>query len=780
MADPLSLSRTATPPAAAPSSAQAADSATSAVHFLDYWQILYSRKEIVIAVALIMSFTGIVVTRAMPKVFQATTLIQVQREHNDVGPYGQNFQRYDPFFLRTQFEIMRSEPIMEAVVDDMGLNEILGRAYGYYDRMSNADSKARTVALLRSKMSLDIYRDTDLVAITIKLDKPDNPEDAAAKLAADIANTVARVFQRWILQKSRESKEDGLRVLRQEIDEQERKIKAKENEIYQIREKYGLTLLSAGATGAESLRSEIAMLTTERARAELAVDQTRRRYEQIFQIPDEDLAGYLRILTGDGTVDGLVSQKQSAEIALNTLLRDDGVGESHPDVKRQRNIIAEIDAKIKERVVDVKTARQFNYNLAVAEFKALDEKLAGLRKQELEFSSSGVLEYNKAQNDLKVLKDNLSVLESTYNRERVQLRLPSTSVTIIDQAKVVGTPLPISPNFALNIMLSVVAGLFFGVVLTFFVEYLDTSIKTVDDVEKFIGVKVIGIIPQKILSLNSPSAPPSHSEPYRVLRTNLKSAALPEPKPGEGSVVSVTSTSVGEGKTQTLFNLAYASAEIGDRVCLIDTDLHRPRQHKILGLRRSPGMANAIVGEASLDDIVLHTKLPTLDFIPAGELSGANAVGLLDTAEFQSILDQLRKRYDKIFLDSPPMIGVSDSSQLVRMVDGVLMVVQHRKYPRAMIRRAKDMVVNMGGNLLGVVLNNINVARDYSSGYYHHQYYSNYGGYGYGSGYSYGYSYGYDGGKSRSDKSRRRSRPSSRTAAGDASADAAPGASTQA
>ena len=360
------------------------------------------------------------------------------------------------------------------------------------------------------------------------------------------------------------------------------------------------------------------------------------------------------------------------------------------------------------------------------------------------------------------------------------MRLPSTSVTLIEEAKVVGTPLPVSPNFALNIMLSVVAGLFFGVVLTFFVEYLDTSIKTVDDVEKFIGVKVIGIIPQKILSLNSPSAPPSHSEPYRVLRTNLKSAALPEPKPGDGSVVSVTSTSVGEGKTQTLFNLAYASAEIGDRVCLIDTDLHRPRQHKILGLRRSPGMANAIVGEASLDDIVLHTKLPTLDFIPAGELSGANAVGLLDTAEFQSILDQLRKRYDKIFLDSPPMIGVSDSSQLVRMVDGVLMVVQHRKYPRAMIRRAKDMVVNMGGNLLGVVLNNINVARDYSSGYYHHQYYSNYGGYGYGSGYSYGYSYGYDGGKSRSDKSRRRSRPSSRTAAGDASADAAPGASTQA
>ena len=213
--------------------------AGEAVHFLDYWQILYSRKEIVIAVALIMIFTGIVVTRAMPRVYQATTIIQVQREHSDINIYGQTRIGYDPYFLRTQFEIIRSVPIMEEVVREMNLNEILGRAYGYYDRMSSVESSARTVSLLRRKVDLNIYRDTDLIAISIKLDKPDEPDGEAAKLAAATANTVAKVFKEWTLRQSREDKENALKVLQQELDEQDRKIAAQEDKIHKLREKYG-------------------------------------------------------------------------------------------------------------------------------------------------------------------------------------------------------------------------------------------------------------------------------------------------------------------------------------------------------------------------------------------------------------------------------------------------------------------------------------------------------------------------------------------------------------
>ena len=155
----------------------------------------------------------------------------------------------------------------------------------------------------------------------------------------------------------------------------------------------------------------------------------------------------------------------------------------------------------------------------------------------------------------------------------------------------------------------------------------------------------------------------------------------------------------------------------------MDSDLHRPRQHKILQMDPNPGLCNIIVGETTLDEAIRRTENANLDFLPSGHLANASVHGLIDTEEMARILAELKTRYDRVLLDSPPMVGVSDAAQLVRMVDGVVMVVQHRKYPRAVAKRAKDMIVNMGGNLLGVVLNNINVARDYSSYYYKHQYY---------------------------------------------------------
>jgi capsular exopolysaccharide synthesis family protein len=691
---------------------------TESVQLLEYWQILYARKEIVIAVALLMILTGIVITRAMPRVYSASALIQVQREQPDINPYGQSFVRYDPYFLRTQFEIIRSVPIMEEVIRELNLNEELGRAYGYWERLSAAASFDRTVNLVRSKMVLDIHRDTDLISITMKFDKPDKPDGEAANAAARTANMVARVFRTWTLRQTRELKEGGLEVLQQELDDQNRKIAAEEQKIYELRQKFGLTLMGEGDMGSETIRSEISMLATRQSQAALDTNVRRMRYEQIVAMPTKDVAGALRVLTGDSSLEPLLTQKQEMEIQLNAMTRA-ALGHAHPDVVRARATLDEVDAKIDERVNTVKYALRLDFERAQAELDELTTKLEAVKVHELELSASGVMDYRNATAELGSMKARRDFLEDRLIREKMMLRIPSTSVQIIQPAKVVGTPVPISPNFALNIMLSVVAGIFFGVVLAFFVEYLDTSIKTVDDIEKHLGTAVLGIIPQKVRHLNDPTARPTHSEPYRVMRTNLKSSK----KLNDGKVICVTSASAGEGKTQTLFNLAYVCAEVGDKVILVDSDLHRPRQHKILQTDNTPGLCNVIVGEAMLDEAIRHTAHANLDFLPSGRMAGASVHGLIDTEEMAKILEELRSRYDRVLLDSPPMVGVSDASQLVRMVDGVVMVVQHRKYPRALAKRAKDMIVNMGGNLLGVVLNNINVARDYSSYYYKHQYY---------------------------------------------------------
>ena len=163
--------------------------------------------------------------------------------------------------------------------------------------------------------------------------------------------------------------------------------------------------------------------------------------------------------------------------------------------------------------------------------------------------------------------------------------------------------------------------------------------------------------------------------------------------------------------------------EVGEKVLLIDTDLHRPRLHKILNVDNEIGISNVVVGEVAFDEALIKTDNSKLDFMPSGRIASSSIYGLMDTDEMKAVLEEARSRYDRVIMDAPPMVGVSDTSQLARICDGVVMVVQHRKYPRALCKRAKDMVTSMGGNLLGVVLNNVNASHDYSSYYYEHQYY---------------------------------------------------------
>ena len=173
-----------------------------------------------------------------------------------------------------------------------------------------------------------------------------------------------------------------------------------------------------------------------------------------------------------------------------------------------------------------------------------------------------------------------------------------------------------------------------------------------------------------------------------------------------------------------MFNLAYVCATLGDRVILIDADLHRPRQHRMLNVSNAVGLANVLVGDKALSDVILNTSVQNLDFIPSGKLQGS-VHGLLDAERVRQVATALKGAYDLVLFDAPPIIGVSDASMLAREMDGVLLVIQHRKYPKSVSSRARSMIENLGGNLVGVVLNNINVSRDHSY-YYYHQHYNTY------------------------------------------------------
>jgi len=307
-------------------------------------------------------------------------------------------------------------------------------------------------------------------------------------------------------------------------------------------------------------------------------------------------------------------------------------------------------------------------------------------------------------------------------QEEVDLELPKEStVEIIDEAD-----LPIKavrPNIPLNISLGVVVGLVLGVGLAFFIEYLDTSVKTIDDVERALGAAVLGVIPQNVGSLLEEGDESPHAEAYRVLRTNILFAGR---KSEKQTTFSVVSGGAGEGKTTTMFNLAVVFAQQGDRILIVDSDLRRPSMHRYLKVSNNIGLTNYLLGQVAIDEVIQTTELPSLHFIPSGKLP-SSSMGILSSAKMKEFVAEMKSRYDYVFLDAPPIMGVSDASVLASMVDMCVLVVQYRKYPQLMTQRAKGMVTKVGGELVGVVLNNINISQDsyyyYYSGYYYDYYY---------------------------------------------------------
>src|SRR5207253_6122205 len=227
------------------------------------------------------------------------------------------------------------------------------------------------------------------------------------------------------------------------------------------------------------------------------------------------------------------------------------------------------------------------------------------------------------------------VLEMKIASERIDQNLPKSSmVVIMDEAKL--NPKAVRPNKALNIALGIIIGLVVGVGLAFFIEYLDTSVKTIDDVERTLQAPVLGVIPQNVGLLVEEGAESPHAEAYRVLRTNL----LFSPKDDKLNTVAVVSAGAGEGKSTTIFNLATVFAQNGNRVVIVDSDLRRPTLHKMLRVTNSIGLTNYLLKQNSLEEVIQTTSVPTMDFLASGKLP-SSSLGILSSAQMKVLISEL-------------------------------------------------------------------------------------------------------------------------------------------
>jgi capsular exopolysaccharide synthesis family protein len=691
-----------------------------ALHFLDYWWVIRSRKEIIIAVAMIVIAFGVFVTFSLDKVYSSASLVLVAKTRSDIDLFSQNSFQYDPLFLRTQFEIIQSRPVVEDVVQDLDLVRILGTAYGYAGTLSQEDAMNTTVDLVSGSMKVQQYKDTKLIEIEVYMSEP---KDSAPQLAADIANSIAEVYKSQAIMRAERPKKKSLKVLADAIETQQKRVDEFDNELDRIRDEYEITLVNtiSGNYGGQVVQqSAISQLESQRVLVTIDLAKKGAFLAKVQTLSQKDLQDAAPYLTKAPALEMLIADKRAAEVDISNVKKL--YGAKHPNVTAIQAAVAELDIKIADAINGLKTGIQAEYEASLVMLEEIESQLKALKATERKAEGEGYKKYKAAKKSFDKAQLTLTELQVKYVENQIEIKISDITVDNISSAR--SNPRPVRPKVLLNIIFSIIIGLVGGVVLAFFLEYIDTSVKTIEEVEREIDEQVLGIIPQKVKPLNDPNAKRGHAEAYRVFWTNVRFSK----KFGESRVICVSSGSMVEGKSLTLFNTAYTVASLGNKVLLIDCDLHKPTQHKMFGITREDGLANVLAGDIdSIESVIRKTDTETLDFIPSGKMSrGLGVYGLVDNKRMKAVIDSLKDKYDYIFIDSPPIIGVSDAAIISSECDATLLVIQHRKYPIAVSRRAKGMLDNVGGNIAGVCLNNINSSRDNSYYYYYKQHYDYY------------------------------------------------------
>jgi succinoglycan biosynthesis transport protein ExoP len=414
--------------------------------------------------------------------------------------------------------------------------------------------------------------------------------------------------------------------------------------------------------------------------------------------------------------------------------------EAWPPVKKLDAQIRPLEEALQKAPVEVVSAMKTRYESA----KAHEDNL----RRAYNAQSGETNEQNRAQIQLTVFKQELETNKQEYDTLKQRQRelennasgTRQNNVTVTNYARLPREP--VGPARGRTIILALLLSLGVGVGLAFLLDYLDDTLKSVDDVDRYLHLPSLALIPASrserarligarrapvpstegdpmtALALTSDVRSPS-AEAYRHLRTSLLLSSAGQPP----KTILVTSSQPSEGKTTTAINTAIMLAQTGADVLIVDCDLRRPRVHANFGVSNARGLTNYLSGERDLDTLVqTYGKLANLKVLTSGPIP-PNPAELLGSTEMRRLLTALSERFTHIVIDSPPAISFTDASILSTLVDGVMLVVHGGRSSRGVVRRAKQQLVDVGANIFGVVLNNVRLD---APDYYYSGYYSNY------------------------------------------------------
>ncbi len=724
----------------------------------DYWQILVRRRWLIYTCVLVVTVAAAVSSFLATPVYRSTCTIAIER--TGVRILRQNLTSAEPSWLdyqnfyNTQYQIIQSDAVLRRAIDRMdlmhrddlpgmeeeeeGLAAQVGKKLGSLKRSlvrfvsrtqvpeGEEDPYYPYLKLLRSGLSVEPVRDSHLVQISFV--SPDR------EFAAEAANAVARAYIDFTLSYKLEIAEQSKDFFIERIHSLQEEIANLEEDLRE----YARTHHIVTGDSTDVALQNLADLRSRYTEAEANLAKAKARYESLLKTPAESLDE----VRHNPLIQGLAREVSDAESRYRELLAT--YGPAFPEVKKQEEKLRAAKDRLKEetrniarKVIEGAKADYLQAKKEVTELGRLYDKA----KQQVDRFQSDYVQYQQ----LKLMVDRKrATLNDLLDRENQMVLSASlvnagdsaNNVRIIDEAKPARQIY--KPKKKLNILLGFLFGLFLGVGAAVLMEYIDNTLKTPDDVRQVLGFSVLGMVPSlssttrtkgrtrredlaaepALISAEAPLSP--IAEAYRELRTAVL-LATPGHPPRD---LCVTSCQPGEGKTTTTINLATTLAQLGRRVLVVDADLRKPRCHQVLKVASSQGMSTWLTGMSGLDDLILPTRIENLSVIPAGPIP-PNPAELLDSSRFSELVEHLRNddRFDHVLFDTPPVLSVVDPLLVGRHVEGTVLVIKSGFTTREAGKLGKEKLETGRVNVLGVVLNAVEIEHvPYQYRYYRYGY----------------------------------------------------------
>lgn len=538
-------------------------------------------------------------------------------------------------------------------------------------------------------------------------------------MAAKIANLFGDEYINTMLSQNIDASMKAVEDLRKRAEQKKNRVEELELKLAEYRElKKAVSLDKQENIAAEQLAS----LNEIKTMAKMNLDQAEIRWNltQDYQKQGKEL-WELPFISEQIRVATLIEQISAIRIAIST--KSKRYREKHPEMRSLLQQLQESQSELEYAVQNAVDNISGYFAESRDNFKQASKRLLEKEREMIELSKTRV-EFNSLIRDLEVEQMTYQKLTALMAEEKIQVNIKNANARIIDKAFPPREDRPSSPNVFLNLAGGFFGGMIFGLGLVFAVALLDDKVKSVYDIEASLGLPILGIIP-KVKKLDSVSK--SHivtsttnrhvTENFRSMLSYLKI----NDQTKNSNVFLLTSTVPSEGKSFISSNLALSFASNGEKVLLLDGDLRLPNVAKSLQLENESGVLDYIQGEGTFDSYIVKEVYPNLDVLPSGG-KAKNPTAILNDNKFESMLLQLRDRYDKIIIDSPPLAAVSDSLNIVPLVDAIIYVIKYDSVKNSLANSCIRRLWESKTPLLGAVLNNVSLGLSH---YYYSQYSAN-------------------------------------------------------